>query len=121
MQPKRGAPDLSAEILALMAEIDSWHGEHPSPTLTEIEDAVDDQVRRLRQHIVEAQIRAHPMADEARSDARRVCPGCGDALTAKGRKRKTLTTKQGGVIDLERSYWWCPRCCAGLSSLSQNS
>ena len=52
----------------MLAEIDSWQGEHPRPTLTEIEEAVDDQLRRLRQHIVEAQIRAHPRAGHVTRD-----------------------------------------------------
>ena len=114
MHPKPGGLDLSAELIALLAGIDTWRGEHPSPTLTEIEEAVDEQLLQVRQRIVEAQIRAHPMADVADAKERRVCPGCGGVMTAKGPKRKTLTTKQGGAIDLERSYFACRHCGAGL-------
>lgn len=99
---------------AVLSEIAAWGRTHPRATLAEIEDAVDEQVARLRQHLVEERIAAHALADTARSPERRVCPGCGGAMQSHGKKSRTLRTKQGGALELERTYWSCPRCRAGL-------
>jgi ribosomal protein S27AE len=56
----------------------------------------------------------HGLAEEGRSPEQRVCPECGGVMRAHGKKPRTLRTKQGGALDLERTYWWCPRCRAGL-------
>ena len=107
-------PGWTAQTEAVITEIAAWGREHPRATLSEIEDAIDEQVARLRQHLVEERIQAHALADEARSRERSICPGCGGAIQSHGKKRRTLTTKQGGALDVERTYWWCPRCRAGL-------
>lgn len=99
---------------AVVAQIAAWRRDHSRATLSEIEDAVDEQLARLRQHLVEERIQAHSLADEAQSPERRVCPGCGGALRSHGKKPRTLLTKQGGALALHRTYWWCPRCRAGL-------
>lgn len=114
MRHSNEKPGWSAETAAVLAEIGAWGRAHPRATLSEIEDAVDEQVARLRQQLVEERIQAHALADEARSPERRVCPECGGALQAHGKKPRMLTTKQGGALALDRTYWWCPRCRAGL-------
>jgi hypothetical protein len=114
MRRSSGKPGWSAETDAVLAAIAAWGRDHPRATLAEIEDAVDEQVARLRQHLVEERLQAHALADEARSPERRVCPGCGGAMRSHGKKPRTLTTKQGGALELDRTYWWCPRCRAGL-------
>lgn len=104
----------SADAEAVLSEIAGWGRDHPRATLAEIEDVVDGQLARLRTHLVEEQIEAHALADAARSPERRVCPTCGGLMRSHGKKRRTLRTKQGGELDLNRTYWWCPCCKAGL-------
>jgi rubrerythrin len=99
---------------AVLAEIAAWGREHRRATLAEIEDAVDERLGRLRQQLVEEQIAAHGLAEEVPSSEPWVCPDCGEVMRSHGTKPRTLRTKQGGALELERTYWWCPRCRAGL-------
>lgn len=114
MRRTSDTPGWTAETDAVVATIETWRRDHPRATLTEIEDAVDEQVARLRQHLVEESLQAHALGDEARSPERRVCPGCGGAMRSHGKKPRTLMTKQGGALELDRTFWRCPRCRAGF-------
>ena len=115
MPAKRRVVDLSPDADALFATLAAWQQDHPRATLTEIEDAVDTELATLRQRIVEAQIDAHALADEVASPDDHRCSACGGRLRSHGTHGRRLTTRQGGAIDLERTYWWCPRCRAGFS------
>jgi hypothetical protein len=110
MRSRREAVAMTAEAAAMLAEMASWQRDHPRATLSEIEDEVDAQLARVRQQVVDAHLQTLPLADGERP----ICAGCGGSLKSQGRKRRTLITKQGGRIALERTYWWCPRCRAGL-------
>ncbi len=110
----RGGVDGTVDGEVVAATMAAWSREHPRATLTEIEDAVDTELAQVRQRLVEASIQTQVAADAARSPQRQACPGCAEEMHAKGRRRRSLRTKHGGVIELERSYWWCPRCRAGF-------
>ena len=43
-----------------------------------------------------------------------VCPGCGQAMSYKGQKRRTVSHYLEGEIELERDYWYCPECQVGF-------
>jgi uncharacterized protein with PIN domain len=114
MRRSNETSERSVDAEAVLAEIAAWGREHRQATLSEIEDAVDEQLARLRQQLVEEQIAAHGLAAEMASPEQRVCPDCGGVMRSHGMKPRTLRTKQGGRLELERMYWWCPRCRAGL-------
>ena len=99
---------LSEEILSGMAE---WREQHPKATFQEIEAEVDQRLGDLR---------ARMLADAALRSAQTewegevVCPQCGAKLEGKGKKKRTLETRGGQRVELEREYGVCPRCGQGI-------
>lgn len=104
----------SADAEVVFAEIRVWRADHPTATWVEIQRAVDGRLQRLRERMLTDTAQASSAADFAGSTARPVCPRCGDALQADGRKTRRLRTEQGGTIALRRTHGRCPRCHAGL-------
>jgi ribosomal protein S27AE len=98
----------------LFAEIEDWRCAHPAATLSEIESAIEVRLAQLRDRLVTDTIRTSVRSVFGRDGERPRCPQCGDALQAKGVKRRQVTTHHGGTVDLERTYGSCPRCGAGL-------
>ena len=99
------------EIMVGMTE---WRLQNPKATFREIEEELD---RRL------SELRARMLADLAISSASTEwkkgmgvpkCPNCGADLEAKGKKKRTLQTRGGRGVELEREYGVCPRCGQGL-------
>ena len=109
-RPERVSP--SEELWAgVEAALGRWHAEHPEATLAEMEAAVEEQLTRLRTHLLQARVAAGSAAAEAERPA---CPHCGTPLQRRGRRRRTLTGRGGGALHLERPYYECPACGSGL-------
>lgn len=104
----------SADATAVWAEIRAWRTAHPTATWVEIQRAVDERMRPLRERVLTDTAQASAAADFAGSGQRPVCPHCGGGLQAEGTKERTLLAEQGATISLTRTYGWCPRCRAGL-------
>lgn len=103
-----------AEADGLFAEIEAWRAEHAAATFDEIEDAIEERVQRLRNRLLTDTVQTSPRTEFGGSADRPVCPSCGGALQAKGRARRQLLTHQGGTVELDRTYGYCPRCTAGF-------
>jgi hypothetical protein len=88
------------------AELHTWRRARPAATWTEIEQAVDRQLDRLR-----AQVLGEVVADTAVPPT---CPTCGGPLQARGEHARTVITDGGEPITLTRSYQTCPACGTGL-------
>lgn len=114
MRTRRDETTAAELATAVLAELAAWGRDHPDATLSEIEDTVDGQLARVRQRVVEEQIAAHRPAAALDAQQRPLCPQCGGPLRSHGPQQRRLRTVQGGELDLERRYWWCPRCRAGL-------
>ena len=104
---------LADEVISGMAE---WRVQHPRATLLEIEQEVDVRLAGLRARLVqEAALRSRQTDVSRVSEAERPqCPQCGEALEARGKKVRRLTTTHQQEVTLERSYAVCPRCGSGL-------
>ena len=65
------------------AAVAQWRTAHPQATLAEIEQAVDEQINRLRAQLIE---QAAQVSTAAGSEASQglVCEQCGQALQAQG-------------------------------------
>lgn len=86
----------------------AWRAAHPRATMREIEDAVEEQVAKLRAEFL-AEV---AQQSEAEVDAQ--CEGCGSKLAARGRRTRRLRANGGEPIVLERSYAVCPVCKLGV-------
>jgi YgiT-type zinc finger domain-containing protein len=103
----RGWQELTA---AVEAELEAWHAAQPAATLAEIEEAVEQQVSRLRAQLVQERLDAAAATDGERP----ACPACGGRLQARGRRRRTLTVRGGHAVHVERPYYTCAQCERGL-------
>jgi YgiT-type zinc finger domain-containing protein len=102
--------ELAAEVLTGFR---AWRAQHPTASLTEIEDELDRRWYRLRARVVEDAALRSAAADPATA-ARPACPACGQAMRAGGRKVRRLTTTGDEVLTLTRSHARCPACGTGL-------
>ena len=101
---------LSVEVLTGFR---AWREQHPTATLTEIEDELDRRWYRPRARVVEdAAVRS--AAASGATTARRACPTCGAPMQADGREVRRLTTTGDEVLTLVRAHARCPACGTGL-------
>jgi RNase P subunit RPR2 len=98
------------EALAAVAQ---WRVAHPKATLAQIEQAVDEQMNRLRAQLIEQAAQASAAANSEVSQGL-VCEQCGQALQARGRARRRWQTQGGQQVEVERTYVTCPQCGGGF-------
>jgi hypothetical protein len=99
-----------------MAGIQEWRLQHPKATLRAIEAAVDERLAELRARMLQDVALASQAADVSQTGApdRPVCPQCGTPVEPRGPRERQLTTHQGKILRLRRSYAVCPACQVGF-------
>ena len=104
---------LSEEVLTGMKE---WRVQHPRATLSEMETALDDRLDRMRARMLEDMALASRAAKwkEEPKASKPVCLHCGEQLVTRGKGKRSLQTKGGEEIVLERGYGVCPKCGEGF-------
>src|SRR6266849_752306 len=116
-KPKMQPEDLQARWKAqgeeIFAAVAQWRAAHPQATLAEIEQAVDEQMNRLRARMIEQAAQASAAAEREASQGL-VCEQCGQALQARGRARRRWQTHGGQQVEVERTYVTCPQCGGGF-------
>jgi len=96
---------------AVQQQVAAWRRAHPRATLTEIEQAVEQATRQLGYWLV-----ATLAEGEASPPERPRCPQCQTPMERRGRKPcDLLVAHQPQPLQLERAYYVCPACGAGLS------
>lgn len=96
-----------------VAAVAQWRATHPKATLAEIEQAVDEQMDRLRAQLIQEAVQASAAAQSEVSQGL-VCEQCGQALQARGRARRHWQTQGGHQVEVERTYVTCPQCGGGF-------
>jgi YgiT-type zinc finger domain-containing protein len=86
----------------------AWHATHPDATLAEIEVAVEDQVARLRAHLLTERATAgfeetHPL-----------CGKCGATMQPHSTVKRTLVLQGDQPLELKRRYLVCSSCGEGI-------
>lgn len=99
-------PRWQAPLVAMGQAVDAWGSAHPEATLTEIEQAVDQQMR-----VVRAQMIADLAGSVTPVDT---CPTCGEHLLRRGVHTRTLLSADEQPLPLTRDYATCSGCGAGL-------
>lgn len=101
---------LAQEVLSGMKD---WRVQHPRATFAEIEEAVEEQIARLRAKMLEEAVQWRAaQAGELKQDMR--CPGCGRELQDRGKQVRHVITQGHQQVQLERSYGYCPTCRVGF-------
>ena len=104
---------LAAEVFLGMKE---WRLQHPKATFTEIEQALDARLSRLRARLLQDVALASAATDVRTPPAgeRMRCPACGGALEGRGQDTRGVLTAHGQTVTLTRSYTVCAACGTGV-------
>ena len=87
-------------------QIKQWRQENPKATLTEIENAIDRELAKIRQTALEELVQ-----EKAEGDVESYpCPNCQREMVGNGFKERTLRTKEGQTITLKRQQLRCLQC-----------
>jgi|WetSurMetagenome_2_1015567.scaffolds.fasta_scaffold172047_1 hypothetical protein len=101
--------ELENKAKEVIKELLDWNESHVEPDLTEIEDIVLELREKMgiefAASLVRSQEKIEPVVER--------CKLCGQEMRNKGRKRKVVKSRVG-EIDLERGYYYCPECGAGI-------
>jgi hypothetical protein len=90
----------------------AWRQAHPAASWDEIETEVQRHLAGLQAEWMG--LVALPAEAAAAAAAVPSCPGCGEGMRPCGQRSRTLLTRMGRPVTLERAYWVCPACGAGL-------
>jgi hypothetical protein len=101
---------LSFDILTGLRE---WRLQHPTATLREIEEALDQRWYRVRARMLEDLALQSSLATWNEADERPSCPDCGRPLIRRGRQPRHLKTQGDQTLSLSRTYGYCPKCKKG--------
>jgi RNase P subunit RPR2 len=110
MQPEDLQKRWEEEGEDIFAAVAQWRAAHPKATLAEIEQAVDEQLNRLRARMI---AQASAAADHEGSQEL-VCEQCGQPLQARGRAKRRWQIHGGQEVEVERTYVTCPQCGGGF-------
>lgn len=94
----------------LMRKMSRWQQANPQATLTDIEEAVEAELAKVRKQLVEEMVREKEAASQEIAD----CPQCGERMVKNGRRKRRLKGKEGQMIELERQQWRCLECGSTL-------
>lgn len=101
-----------ADAAERIAALDAWRQSHPRASRTEIETAIDAQLRPLRVHLLGDTAMASAATD-LRGECP-ACPSCGGRLEAAGARRRRLRGEGDQPVEVERTYARCPTCGYGV-------
>ena len=101
--------ELEGKAKEAIKKLLDWDEAHPAPDLTQIEDIVlelrEELGKEFAASLVSSQEKVEPVVER--------CGTCGQELRNKGRKRKVIESRVGEIA-LERGYYYCPECGAGI-------
>jgi hypothetical protein len=100
---------LSEEVMSGMKE---WRLQHPKATFSEIEDALDERLSKMRARMLEDLALASAAANVNEGEVQ--CSQCGGRLESRGKKARKLKTHHNQEITLSRAYGACPKCGASF-------
>lgn len=95
---------------ALTEKLDQWRQENPKATLTEIEEAVEGELARVRKQLVERMVEGGKETEQEVPS----CARCGQKMVKNGRKKRKLKGKEGETLAFKRQQWRCLGCGATL-------
>jgi tRNA(Ile2) C34 agmatinyltransferase TiaS len=101
--------ELEGKTKEAIKKLLDWNEVHAAPDLTQIEEIVlelrEELGKEFAASLVSSQEKVEPVVER--------CGTCGQEMRNKGRKRKVVESRVG-EIDLERGYYYCPECGAGI-------
>jgi hypothetical protein len=112
-----GKPNLEKEqaefmtaVAEMYEELRQWRANHPGASFDEIAAQVTPRRRALMGQLLKQLARQHGDGEVIEGLN---CPTCGEPMSYKGTPRREVLHKEGGT-ELERAYYYCAQCEAGL-------
>jgi ribosomal protein L34E len=103
------------EFAKVQEAVKAWRSAHPRASFADIEDAVDEQMRRMRARLITSVVESSAVADFGGAATEHpVCTACGVPLRAGGKKPRTVRNHRNEAVTFERTHGICPRCGAGI-------
>lgn len=93
---------------AITEKLEQWRQENPRATLTEIEEAVEAELGKMRKQLVERMVAGSEETGEEVPD----CAQCGQKMVKNGQKKRKLKGKEGETVTFRRQQWRCLGCGA---------
>lgn len=94
----------------LIERLLDWEEKQERPNLTMMEE----EILLLRKAFGEEMLRVAMEGQESRQPVAQVkCAGCGGKMSNKGGKAREIASRLG-ELGIERGYYYCPRCKAGI-------
>ncbi len=114
MRPPSSSHDDAEDLLFSEAHtaLRQWRAAHPHATFTEIEEAVDAEMQRVRARLVAEAAGADTTQGEVYVPP--TCPTCGQRMQARGTRTRRMTVAGEQAVTLTRTYTVCPVCGTGL-------
>lgn len=91
---------------AMFEELEGWYDAHPGASFGEIEMEARQRRRRMMGEALAVLVNGRDVGKEEETP---LCQQCGQALTFKGYRGKTVIGLEGDSR-LERAYYVCPEC-----------
>jgi hypothetical protein len=101
---------LRASALDVLAQMQHFNVTHPTPTFSEIEDAVEAALAGLRHDLLTQSLQGQALADFRRAEQRPRCPDCGTDLQANGQYPRQVVTQGDVPLTIERTRGRCSVC-----------
>lgn len=86
----------------------NWQATHPDASFLEMEEAVEEQLHRLRASLLAEQ------TDRMVVHEYPACRECGTRMEPRTQSERRLVLGGDETVDLHRSYSVCPACGSGL-------
>lgn len=97
------------EAEVMDSELKGWRKAHPEARIDEMVAQVTWRRRRLMGQLVEELVGEGQVEEPEPS----YCPECGGVLEFRGKNKRCISHYEGET-ELERAYYYCPRCQRGL-------
>jgi YgiT-type zinc finger domain-containing protein len=116
METDRIFAQLQQESEEIISGMRDWRAAHPRATFAQMQAAVDERLDRLRARLLQELALASQAAggSELPPMERPLCPACSERMAPRGTRTRTLTVQGEQHVTLDRGYWVCPACGAGL-------
>jgi hypothetical protein len=101
--------EFGAAAEGMYVRLRQWRAVHPEASFDEIGEQVRQERKALMAQLM-GELAAQP---EERGVEGEVCAGCGEAMTAKGKRERGVSHLEGEVR-LEREYHHCDECQSGF-------
>lgn len=96
---------MKKELDEMLNRLNQWEAANKDADLTQMEETIDAELAGIRQQLLEQ------LAREGETpEARAVCPNCDQPMMKNGKKKRTLRTKNGDKVTIEREQMRCHEC-----------